>query len=170
MKETPFLQAHPEMIAQFKSMPFLSSFGETHLKQILTSSKIRIFGEGEIIIEEGANDRWVYILMSGEVTVSRKGGHIANFSAAGEIFGELALVSNDRRSATVVAIRGATCLAIDAAVINTGQEADRAVFLAIIYRLLSETLGQRVRQCNAEISNMRLEIDMLKASLISSKG
>lgn len=170
MKETPFLQAHAEMIAQFKSMPFLSSFGETHLKQILTSSKIRIYAEGESIIEEGANDRWVYILMSGEVTVSRKGGHIAHFSSTGEIFGELALVSDERRSATVVAVHGATCLAIDAGVISTGQESDRAVFLAIIYRLLSETLGQRVRLCNIEISKMRLEIDMLKATLISTKG
>jgi CRP/FNR family transcriptional regulator, cyclic AMP receptor protein len=167
MKETPFLEAREEILNQFKNIPFFASFGGDHLKEIINSSKIRIYAEGETIIQEGDRDSWIYILMSGEVHVMKKGGHLTTLNNTGDLFGELAIIGDKRRSASVIARSGTTCLAINAAIFE-GTNTDKAVFYAIIFRLLAESLGARLRVTNEEISKMRMEIDMLKATLITS--
>src|SRR5476651_1228847 len=135
MKETAFLEARDEIMNQFKSIPFLSSFGAEHLKQIIKSSKIRIFKEKETIIQEGESDQWIYILISGEVSVSKKGGHIINISGAGALFGELAALGKASRSASITAAVATTCMAINASIFEGNKDSDKAVFYAIIFRL-----------------------------------
>lgn len=163
MKETPFLEAKAELLAQFKAVPFLRSFETDQLKRIIESSRLRIYDPGDTIIFEGDNDRWIYILMNGEVAISKKGEGLGLLKMAGELFGELAVLGCEKRSATARAMTAASCLAIDATFMEGCAENQRSSFYAIIYRLLAETLGGRLVLANQEITRLKGEVDMLKS-------
>ena len=62
---------------------------------------------GEIIIQEGQKGDDLYIVVQGKVTVSKAGRVVADL-VMGDFFGEMTLLQNERRAASVVA--GSDCL------------------------------------------------------------
>lgn len=72
--------------------------------------------DGERIIEEGQQGEELYVLLAGEVKVGRTSPRgFVEYSRlkAGSAFGEMALFGDGVRSADVVAVGRATCLALD---------------------------------------------------------
>lgn len=65
-------------------------------------SESESFEAGEIIIEEGQSDDTLYVIRAGEVQVVHDGEVLATLGA-GELIGEMALIDNMPRSATVIA-------------------------------------------------------------------
>ncbi|MDD5769392.1 MAG: cyclic nucleotide-binding domain-containing protein [Candidatus Gracilibacteria bacterium] len=71
---------------------------------IIKNSKIETYSEGEIIIKQGEKSNGKgYIIKSGEVIVEIGGKEIAKLGI-GEIFGEIALLNEEQRTATIKAI------------------------------------------------------------------
>jgi CRP/FNR family cyclic AMP-dependent transcriptional regulator len=66
-------------------------------------SEFESFEAGEIIIEEGQSDDTIYVIRSGEVQVVHDGEVLATLGA-GELVGEMSLIDNLPRSATVIAL------------------------------------------------------------------
>jgi len=67
---------------------------------------------GEVLIREGdAGDRF-YVIEDGEVAVSVNGRPVATLGP-GKYFGEIALMHDTPRNATVTAVDSATLLALD---------------------------------------------------------
>jgi putative ABC transport system ATP-binding protein len=64
----------------------------------------RQFMPGEVIIREGDIGEELFLISEGEVEVDRAGHEVARL-AAGDFFGELALMSGNPRNANVVAVR-----------------------------------------------------------------
>ncbi len=69
------------------------------------------FAHGEVIVSEGTLGSDLFVVVVGEATVTQGGAHLANIPAGGH-FGELGLVSDGARSATVTAIGEVVALAI----------------------------------------------------------
>lgn len=105
----------PPTASGLPSIPLFSMLTEAELKEILgTAMEVRAYGLGEVIVQEGQPGESMFALVEGTVGVFR--GHdtaderrVASMSA-GEIFGEVALVSKGLRVATVVTDDGATAL------------------------------------------------------------
>jgi CRP-like cAMP-binding protein len=57
---------------------------------------------GDVICEEGTPGKYFYMIVDGEAEV-RKGEKVLSIMKAGEVFGEMALLTGEPRSATVVA-------------------------------------------------------------------
>jgi CRP/FNR family cyclic AMP-dependent transcriptional regulator len=70
------------------------------------------FAAGDVIFEEGKEGNYMYVVMSGEVTISLKNNVLATASQ-GEIVGEMALINSEIRSATVTAISDSVLALID---------------------------------------------------------
>jgi len=74
------------------------------VEEILNNFESKIFSLGETIVEEWAlSDGKGYIIRSGEVLVTKGWEEISRLST-GEIFGEIALLTEEQRIATVEAI------------------------------------------------------------------
>jgi CRP-like cAMP-binding protein len=68
---------------------------------------LRIFGDGDVIFEEGSAGKHMYVIVSGSVRIVKKSeGEDAVIAALGkgELFGEMALVDSLPRSASAIAV------------------------------------------------------------------
>lgn len=71
------------------------------------------FSKGDIIMSEGdASDDRAYLIESGSVDIYRQGNKIATLES-GEVFGEMALITNEPRSAQVMANKETEVLAFN---------------------------------------------------------
>jgi len=94
------------------SVPLLSSLDRRTLKRLAEQGKQRSYASGEVIIREGSPASALYIVVRGRVKVERAdatGGPVGEL-AAGDFFGELALIEEHPRSATVTAVDDTDCV------------------------------------------------------------
>ena len=76
------------------------------------------FGPGEVLTKQGAEAHWLYLIIDGEASVrvatddgfEREVGRLHD----GNFFGEMALMTGERRTATVVAVTPVECYRLDA--------------------------------------------------------
>ncbi|MCX5832687.1 MAG: cyclic nucleotide-binding domain-containing protein [Deltaproteobacteria bacterium] len=64
------------------------------------------FQDGQVIFEEGSNGDWIYVVDEGEVEISKKvGGQriVVETLDEGDVFGEMAYIDKEPRSATATA-------------------------------------------------------------------
>lgn len=89
-----------------RQQPIFRSFTDDQLDALLPRGQITNFGRGERLIEQGANGDSMFILVKGEanVVVNRNGldTHVAALHA-GDCFGEMSLLTGEKRSASVIA-------------------------------------------------------------------
>jgi len=76
------------------------------------------FPAGSVIAIEGAEGNHMYVVMSGEVTISINDQLLAT-SRSGEIVGEMALINSNIRSATLTAKTNCRLALIDQASFNS---------------------------------------------------
>ena len=77
---------------------------DSQLENLLKNSKLDYFGRGEAVIEEGAEGESLFILLRGtaHVTVVKQGTSVrVGGLRPGDCFGEMSLLTGERRSATV---------------------------------------------------------------------
>lgn len=97
--ETPRMTKPLDVISQHSMFSNLSKAELRKVAKLMTSSTIRA---GKEFITEGANAKEAYIVIDGAATV-RRGGRIVASVGPGDVLGEMALVANIKRTATVTA-------------------------------------------------------------------
>jgi len=83
-------------------VPLFSGCSKKDLRRIATIADEIDLRRGKVLTRQGAPGREFFVLLEGTVDVVRDGKQI-NTLGAGQFFGELALVSNIPRTATVTA-------------------------------------------------------------------
>lgn len=90
------------MIEILKSIPFFSELSDEDLEAIGQQVQMQYFGPDQVIFEEGDYGEEMYIIKRGKVQVLRDFSIIAELGD-GAFFGEMALVSEEPRNATIKA-------------------------------------------------------------------
>lgn len=94
--------------------PLFRPFNRMQQRDLLRRFTSHDVAPGTVIIHEGEEGRGLFVVLSGELDVSRRAADGASIPLAGlrtgEVFGEMALLRNARTTATVVAQRPATVL------------------------------------------------------------
>lgn len=159
MIESKYLKENIENIQRLMSIQALRHFETRNLGKLLRLSKIRQYEDGEQIIQEGDMDPWLYFLLSGKIRVTKGGEDIGVINKKGEIFGEMRIVDDQSRSASVYAMGDTVCLAVDTSAGNrltTSEERDeRLDFLLLLYRIFAEYMTARLRLTNEELVKAR---------------
>ena len=92
-----------------KAVPMFAGVGRKELKRLADRMSERTFAEGEVAVEEGRGGAGFWLIRDGDATVSIR-GEIVRSLGAGEYFGEIALLDDGPRTATVTAASDMRCL------------------------------------------------------------
>ncbi len=165
MLESRYLKDNIENIEKLLGIPALKNFETKSLQKLLRLSKIREYTDGEVIIREGDQDPWLYILLSGKIRISKEDLEINTIDKKGEIFGEMRVIDFMQRSASVVAVGKTVCLAVDTSAKNRISAQDptdeKLDFLLLLYRIFAEYMSIRLRATNEELITAKKKIKRL---------
>ena len=89
-------------------VPLFADLEKRDLTQIASSFKAREYAAGDTLATEGEGGVGFFLIESGEATVSVRGQEIARLKA-GDSFGEVALIDDGARTATVTADTAMVC-------------------------------------------------------------
>jgi len=95
-----------------EKVPILSSMDQYERSQVADALRVEIFADGDAIVNQGENGNKFYILESGEAVATKSDQVIMNYTT-GDYFGELALLRNQPRAATVKAKGVTKCLTLE---------------------------------------------------------
>jgi CRP-like cAMP-binding protein len=90
-------------------VPLFAGVRRRELKRLVERMSERTFAEGEVAVEEGRGGAGFWLIQDGNATVSI-GGEIIRTLGSGEYFGEIALLDDGPRTATVTAGTDMRCL------------------------------------------------------------
>ena len=91
-----------------KRVPLFADLDPRELQQVARLFKERRFPRGETVMKEGLGGAAFFVIESGEATVS-VGGSERTTLKAGDYFGEIALIDEGARTATVMAATDLAC-------------------------------------------------------------
>jgi len=100
----PVDQDHAEAREILHSEQIFSCLSEAQIENMVKRSRLNHFGRGERVIEEGDDGDSMFVLLRGtaRVLVAKNGSEIPVATlTAGNCFGEMSLLTGERRSATV---------------------------------------------------------------------
>jgi CRP/FNR family transcriptional regulator, cyclic AMP receptor protein len=92
-------------------VPLFAGLSKSDLGHVALITDEIDFAKDKVLIREGEPGREFFVLLDGEVDVRRKGRRLAT-KGKGDFFGEIALVSNVPRTATVTTTSSARALVI----------------------------------------------------------
>jgi CRP/FNR family cyclic AMP-dependent transcriptional regulator len=128
--------APPELL---KSIPLFSELHSKELDPLAASFKERRFDAGDTIAAEGTGGIGFFVIGEGEVAVTVQGTERATLGP-GDYFGEVALIDEGQRSASIVATTPVTAYGLTAWEFRPFVESNGRV----AWKLL-QTLAQRLR-------------------------
>ena len=149
-----------EARAVIRNKPFFKCLTDEQIEKIVGKAAVSLFGQGERIVEQGAEGTSMFVMLTGEAGVYvRHPGQQGEPSLVatcrqGEYFGEMSLLTGAARSATVMAIQDCEVLEIAKAQIAGILQENSALLTN-----LSEMLARR-----------RMENEKAGASLAEAPG
>ena len=87
-----------------QNTPLFQNANETFVTAVLTRLNIEVFLKEEVIIQSGTKGDRMYFISRGSVEVVTENDTVLNVLEEGAYFGEICLLTNDRRTATVRAL------------------------------------------------------------------
>jgi CRP-like cAMP-binding protein len=144
-----------ERILFFKRVPLFADLSPGDLKQLAALAQEETFTDGVTIVREGDEGDVMFIIVAGEVRVlitrHQKEVEIAR-RKAGEYVGEMALISKEPRSATLIGVGNVRTLSIDQKSFESLLRDRPDVSLAVI-QVLCERLKEASNKHIAQMSN-----------------
>lgn len=129
-------------LSQARSFTHLAKDKLLHLASL---GKFRRFHQGSTILSEGSKNRDLFFLLKGSVSVYSAGKFITRYDRAGDIFGEMSVISEDPVSATVVTNEDVEVIVIDGGVVGGFQSSQDNELVTIFYKLFSLSLLEKLR-------------------------
>ncbi len=109
--------AHEENKAFLRRVPLFTGLNESQLEILASGTVRRNYPKGRTIVAEGEPSQSLYILLSGRAKVQRSDSEgkevILAVLMSGEFFGEMSLIDDAPRSASVITLESCDFLAIN---------------------------------------------------------
>jgi CRP-like cAMP-binding protein len=127
----------PEQLA---ALPLFESLSPAELRAVASLTELRVEDAGVVLAGEGAPGYSVFALLSGTAVVSSGGEELATLGT-GDYFGEIALLGEGRRTATVTAASPVSLVVMSGSDFRV-FERDFPEMSALLKRAMAERLSR----------------------------
>jgi len=145
-----------DTIALLHRVPVFSTLSPEELERVAQVAVPRRFEAGEIVFNEGDEGSTCYIVRSGRARAVRAHADGRSITLAhfgpGDIFGEMAMLDGERRSATVESIEATDAIAI----LSADMHRLLREYPDISVKLIA-ALGQRLRETNERLARQSFQ-------------
>jgi len=169
MREIRYNHVPGKVPPTLESVPFLQGLDSNIVDKVLADSILLECDKGDVIITEGDTSRFFCILLKGAVDIQKGGKSVARVDGAGEMLGELALLSDHARSATVIADNHVYCLKVEPTFLERFKDADRNAFYAMLFRFVAQILGERLEQSDKRVAQLEAKHGKLTGGVPESE-
>jgi CRP-like cAMP-binding protein len=138
-------------IERLKSTPLFAGFSQKSLEMIAALAREVGHDPGEVIVEEGATAYGIHLILEGTAEVVVGGTAVAELGV-GDTFGELALLDEGPRTATVAAKTPLNVLAIHGSGFRTAIEKEPEMAWVLVRYLTG-----LIRDLDAQIADIRTD-------------
>jgi len=147
-----------EILGKLKQIPLFSDIRDSdeQIERFLSVCNLRSVPAGEVIIKEGERGSEMFIMLKGQVTIQRRtraGDDYTVVTLRAEnnvFFGEMALIDDDTRSATIIATKDSDFLVITKEDFLTLGESYPEIVLPIT-REIGKILASRLRKTTGDM-------------------
>jgi CRP/FNR family transcriptional regulator len=143
-------------IELLQRVPVFGTLGEDELQRVADVAVPRRFGAGEVVFREGDESSTCYVVRSGHARAVREHTDGRTITLAtfgpGDIFGELAMFDDERRSATVEAIEQTEAIAILAGDMRRLLREHPEISVKLV-----SALGRRLRETNERLARQSFQ-------------
>jgi CRP/FNR family transcriptional regulator, cyclic AMP receptor protein len=157
-----------DTVALLQHVPVFAALAEDELARVAEVTVPRRFELGEVVFREGDESDTCYVVRSGRARAIREHSDgrsitLANFGP-GDIFGELAMFDNERRSATVETLEETEVIAI------LGGDMRRLLreHSDIAVKLIA-ALGRRLRETNERLARQSFQTVQSRVATVLSQ-
>ena len=137
-----------EKFNALKKLNFFKDFTQTEINEVLRVTQWLQCEADSVIVTEGEIDECFYIIVLGEVSVSKGNKNLAVLKQ-GDCFGEMAILSKTKRTANIKALSKAVLMKINASIMEETSLNTQNRF----FKVFSKTLIQRLAYANQMLSN-----------------
>ena len=131
-------------LEMLKGVPLFASMRRNDLEAVERLADELDIPAGKTLMRQGDNGHEMYVIATGSVSVERNGHHVANLGP-GQVVGEMALLSQGPRLATVITLEPTTAFVLGQrefnALVSDSAELRQCIFdnLAARVRMLDES-------------------------------
>ncbi|MEW5855098.1 MAG: Stp1/IreP family PP2C-type Ser/Thr phosphatase [Myxococcota bacterium] len=140
-----------------KRIPLFHHLTYQELVKVLNITYLEVFEAGAQIIAEGMEGQELYVILSGKVIVSKGGQDLAELNP-GVHFGEMALVDQSPRSATVRARDTTRVMVIGRKQFYNLIRKEPVLAVKLLWSFV-QVLSHRLRETNEQLQGARSELD-----------
>jgi small-conductance mechanosensitive channel/CRP-like cAMP-binding protein len=150
-------RAHVELL---RRVDFLAVLPDDAMLKLASLTETRVYGAGEAVLQQGDAGDELFVVVSGNVSivVGRAGGSIAEVARVGpgQFFGEMSLMTGDRRSASARAVSETELLVVGkdafSQILTHAPELAGRIAQVLTHRqeALDEHLAERARKAKPE--------------------
>ncbi len=128
--------SNAEKTALLVRLPLFAGISADSLSRLVGAAGEQSFDTGQIVVRQGQVGTGLYVIVSGSVRVVRGGNELATLKA-GDFFGELSVIDQQPRNASVEAVEPTDCLALASWDLLGLLESDPALALNLIRGLVA---------------------------------
>lgn len=142
-----------EKVFRLHNIRLFESLSTSDLQALADITEVTAYSVGERIITQGETGDCLYVLLTGEVAVTNdQGGRLIELARLrqGSVFGEMAILTEETRSANVDAVTDCQCLSIAREPFRSLVEERPHIAFGIF-----EALSARLREADRRMAEQR---------------
>lgn len=123
--------------SESEAIPLLATLGAKERAKVIASAKRRTYTPGDIVVQEGDPALHLYIVAAGHARVERASQGTVGTLGPGDFFGELGLIEEHGRTATVTAVDDLACYLLPIWEFRALLEEHPRMAIALVHALIA---------------------------------